>query len=316
MSPDSVGNPRSGARIFANSTPRRKEVAEPPPARAALTATLPRRGTAPGQCLRPPRSAEGPRTPWPQSAARGGEAGPHRRGRLTAQHPSGLRRKVPAGKQEAAKQDANTADQALRRAKAERVKMEERIAHSEIQGRRDRANRKFVPIVLGNRQNSAEASAAVRDDDIIKVDCLDPGLPRGRRVTDYATRTGAGIPLSAPSRVAIIGANGVGKTTYLRALISDGSLPVGYLPQRVTFPDDRTALELVRTAAPGLTPGEVRNRMARLLLRGEMVNCPIPSLSGGERPPFLQFPGAQDGRAGRSSPEVVEPVAGRVDESA
>jgi len=59
---------------------------------------------------------------------------------------------------------------------------------------------------------------------------------------------------------------------------------VGYLPQRSShLPDDASPLELVRQAAPALPPGEVRNRLARLLLRGDTVHRPLRSLSGGER---------------------------------
>src|SRR5690606_5750750 len=36
-------------------------------------------------------------------------------------------------------------------------------------------------------------------------------------------------------------------------------------------------------ASPDLTPGEVRGRLARLLVRGAMVDRPVGSLSGGER---------------------------------
>jgi ATPase subunit of ABC transporter with duplicated ATPase domains len=42
-------------------------------------------------------------------------------------------------------------------------------------------------------------------------------------------------------------------------------------------------LNAVRSAAPDLAPGDVRNRLARLLIRGSMVDRPVGSLSGGER---------------------------------
>jgi len=59
---------------------------------------------------------------------------------------------------------------------------------------------------------------------------------------------------------------------------------VGYLPQRSSHvSDDASALELVRQAAPEMPLGEARNRLARLLLRGDTVLRPLRSLSGGER---------------------------------
>ncbi|HEY8588930.1 MAG TPA: ATP-binding cassette domain-containing protein, partial [Naasia sp.] len=39
----------------------------------------------------------------------------------------------------------------------------------------------------------------------------------------------------------------------------------------------------VRSAAPDVPPGEIRNRLARLLLRGDSVHRPVRTLSGGER---------------------------------
>ena len=59
---------------------------------------------------------------------------------------------------------------------------------------------------------------------------------------------------------------------------------VGYLPQRLDGLDDAaSALENVRAVAPGTPPGEVRNQLARLLLRGDGVDRPVATLSGGER---------------------------------
>jgi ATPase subunit of ABC transporter with duplicated ATPase domains len=59
---------------------------------------------------------------------------------------------------------------------------------------------------------------------------------------------------------------------------------VGYLPQRVDGLDDAaTVLENVRTAAPEAPPAEVRNRLARFLIRGATVDRPVGALSGGER---------------------------------
>lgn len=59
---------------------------------------------------------------------------------------------------------------------------------------------------------------------------------------------------------------------------------VGYLPQRVdVLPDDVPVLEAVRAGAPHVPPGELRNRLARFLVRGAAVDRPVATLSGGER---------------------------------
>jgi ATPase subunit of ABC transporter with duplicated ATPase domains len=59
---------------------------------------------------------------------------------------------------------------------------------------------------------------------------------------------------------------------------------VGYLPQRVDgLDEDASVLENVRTAAPAVPVPELRNRLARFLIRGAAVDRPVSTLSGGER---------------------------------
>ncbi|WP_415127835.1 AAA family ATPase [Microbacterium sp.] len=59
---------------------------------------------------------------------------------------------------------------------------------------------------------------------------------------------------------------------------------IGYLSQRVDgLDDDATPLENLRRAAPGVGDVELRNRLARFLLRGDAVLRPVAALSGGER---------------------------------
>ncbi|WP_324653650.1 ABC-F family ATP-binding cassette domain-containing protein [Georgenia sp. H159] len=208
--------------------------------------------------------------------------------------------------QEAARQALRTAEQTLRRERRERVKAEERFAHSERQGRTDRANARYPPIVLGARRNAAErsqgarrgvadarvdaartavdvAGSAVRDDDVIRVDLPDPRVPRGRRLAELPSSDGRAVVLQGPERVALVGANGVGKTTLLRGLLPRLTVRVGYLPQRIELDDGATVLDAVRGASPDVAPGEVRNRLARLLVRGDMVDRQVGALSGGER---------------------------------
>jgi len=59
---------------------------------------------------------------------------------------------------------------------------------------------------------------------------------------------------------------------------------VGYLPQRLDGLDDaRSAMQNVHAAAPDSTPGDIRNQLARLLIRGAAADRPVGTLSGGER---------------------------------
>ncbi|HEY0248553.1 MAG TPA: ATP-binding cassette domain-containing protein [Gryllotalpicola sp.] len=212
--------------------------------------------------------------------------------------------------QDAARQALATARQRLRVEKRQQVELQERIAHSERQARTDRANRRYVPAAINDRRNSAEKKQAarrglaedrigqaqaavdaadrlVRDDDRISVDLPDPGVARGRRLAVFTSADGREFVLQGPERVAITGGNGVGKTTLLERLVGGDGLSadrVGYLPQRLdTLDESGTVLDEVAAGAPGVTAGELRNRLARFLIRGDAVDRPVSSLSGGER---------------------------------
>lgn len=160
-----------------------------------------------------------------------------------------------------------------------------------------------------------QAERAVRDDDRISVDLPDPDVPAGRRLAVLRGADGREIVIQGPERIALTGPNGSGKTTLLERLLStsaslsagyvrvetdvDRQIPstqrggaggevlterVGYLPQRVdVLPDDVPVLEAVRAGAPHVPPGELRNRLARFLVRGAAVDRPVATLSGGER---------------------------------
>jgi ATPase subunit of ABC transporter with duplicated ATPase domains len=208
--------------------------------------------------------------------------------------------------QAAALQSLRSAEQTLKKEKRERIKAEERIAHSARQGRKDRENRKYVAAVLDDRQNSAEkaqgarrsaadakvsgareavaaAELAVRNDDSIRVDLPDPHVPKGRRLAQLPSSDGRVHVIQGPERLALVGPNGVGKTTLVESLLSSPTGRIGYLPQRIVLNDTATVIELVREAAPDAPPGDLRNSLARLLIRGDMVDRTVGNLSGGER---------------------------------
>lgn len=160
------------------------------------------------------------------------------------------------------------------------------------------------------------AGRRVRDDDTVRIDLPDPGVAAGRRLATIGDGERSWV-VQGPERVALIGPNGAGKTTLLEMLVrsasanssesgaaaSDGRSAgpdtsdlrghgtavahtdrVGYLSQRVDgLRDDATVLDSVREAAPGSTDVELRNRLARFLLRGDTVLRPVAALSGGER---------------------------------
>ncbi|QNE47337.1 ABC-F family ATP-binding cassette domain-containing protein [Glaciihabitans sp. INWT7] len=200
--------------------------------------------------------------------------------------------------QAAARQAERAAEQAVRVEKRQRMEAETKIARSARSGEKDRGS---MPKILFNARRSAgEASAGklrgaaddrvlgarealdaasdrVRHDASIHIDLPDPGVPASRRIAEFR-----GVIIQGPERVAIIGPNGVGKTTLLEAIVRDSGDRVGYLSQRLGGLDDSaTVLESVRSGT--VTDGELRNRLARFLFRGDSVGRTIATLSGGER---------------------------------
>lgn len=166
------------------------------------------------------------------------------------------------------------------------------------------------------------AGRRVRDDDTVRIDLPDPDVGTGRRIATIGDGERSWI-IQGPERVALIGPNGAGKTTLLERLVAsagaadrvpsagsdDGegltsrsdaafalhSAPanaraeahtdrIGYLSQRVDgLEENASVLSNIRAAAPGVGDVELRNRLARFLIRGDTAHRPVAALSGGER---------------------------------
>ncbi|MDR7184776.1 ATPase subunit of ABC transporter with duplicated ATPase domains [Microbacterium trichothecenolyticum] len=241
--------------------------------------------------------------------------------------------------QGAARDAERAARQAVKREKRQRIEAETTISRRAAMGQKAFEEKRVPKIVANGRRMAAQVSAGklrgekadreasarealdaaerrVRDDDIVKIDLPDPGVPAGRRIATLGDGERSWI-IQGPERVALIGPNGAGKTTLLEKLI--GARPrnstdpgaqastnaesdepvanpwssaraelhtdrVGYLPQRVDGLDDAASvLENVAPSAPNVTIVELRNRLARFLIRGAAVERPVGTLSGGER---------------------------------
>lgn len=220
--------------------------------------------------------------------------------------------------QAAAQQAAKSAQQTLRAEKRQRVEAETKLARRERTAKKTQKDGGIPKIIQGRRASSAQeaagslrntlddkvraaqsaldaADARVREDEHIHLTLPDPGVPRGRRIAEFEDG-GRTVVVQGPERVALIGANGSGKSTLIAQLLGqregDPDRPaarlvtdtVGYLPQRLDgLVDGESAIQNVQRVAPGTEQGTIRNQLARLLLRGDAVDRPVRTLSGGER---------------------------------
>ncbi|GIT79045.1 ABC transporter ATP-binding protein [Leifsonia sp. LS1] len=222
------------------------------------------------------------------------------------------------GAQAAAVQAAPAAQQSLKVEKRQRAEAEVKLARRERTGAKTQRDGGIPKILAGARASKAQnaagalrgtlddkvrsaqaavdaADALVRDEEHIHLVLPDPDVPRGRRIAEFRSghRT---VVIQGPERVALVGPNGAGKSSLVGRLLGDPEAApgpvdaelltdrVGYLPQRLDGLDDEAnAIDNVRAVAPRTPPGDVRNQLARLLLRGGAPDRPVRTLSGGER---------------------------------
>jgi ATPase subunit of ABC transporter with duplicated ATPase domains len=107
--------------------------------------------------------------------------------------------------------------------------------------------------------------------------------------------TDVDVAVDRGTRVVVLGLNGAGKTTLLRLLsgleepdtgevFPGHGVRIGYYAQEhETLDVERTVLENMRSAAPGLSESEQRRILGSFLFSGDDVAKPAGVLSGGEK---------------------------------
>jgi ATP-binding cassette subfamily F protein 3 len=170
----------------------------------------------------------------------------------------------------------NLAGQKTKQAKSRR-KMLEKIERIESVTNLDTAKFNLAPVT--------------RTGDLVLIlDKIAVGFPTKTLAKDIT------FTLRRGERLGIIGANGTGKTTLLRTILSEmpplagesrwgAGVNVGYYDQRLLMIDERnTVLDELRTiTASTVTDGELRSFLGRFLFSGDDVFKPVSVLSGGEK---------------------------------
>jgi ATP-binding cassette subfamily F protein 3 len=103
------------------------------------------------------------------------------------------------------------------------------------------------------------------------------------------------LDLKRGERLAVIGDNGIGKSTLLKTLVGEVeklsgdwrfgvNVEVGYFDQRMAqYTSDKTVIDDYRDMYPTLTETEVRNRLGAFCFTQDEVYKDVSMLSGGER---------------------------------
>jgi ATP-binding cassette subfamily F protein 3 len=115
-------------------------------------------------------------------------------------------------------------------------------------------------------------------------------------VADAPVLSRLNLRIDPDDRIALVGRNGNGKTTFARllagqlkpmggALMASGKLRVGYFAQHQIeeLVAHETPLQHMERLLPEAKPGEVRTQLGRFGFSGDKVNLAVRQLSGGER---------------------------------
>ncbi|MFD4127911.1 ABC-F family ATP-binding cassette domain-containing protein [Streptomyces globisporus] len=228
-----------------------------------------------------------------------------------------------AVQQEAAGRMLRAADADVRRQQRELEETRIKVARRQRHDKKLDGQRKAPRIVAGERKRSAqesgdrlrglhedrldearerreEAAEAIRRDAEIKVSLPHTAVPAGRTVLTvrdlslpYGRLREGGLHVQGPERIALIGRNGAGKTTFLRTLTGElapstgeatAAVPLKFLPQRLDVLDDALSVaDNVARTAPGTTDNQIRSQLARFLFKGARAEQAAGTLSGGER---------------------------------
>ncbi|MBU2430958.1 MAG: ATP-binding cassette domain-containing protein, partial [Proteobacteria bacterium] len=132
-------------------------------------------------------------------------------------------------------------------------------------------------------------------DDVIRFDHLSKTWETPEREPKTVFQNASGL-INRQDKIAVVGVNGAGKSTFLKLLagqttpttgqiITGASVNPGYFSQHAMdiLEADKTVLQTIQDALPLESLGVIRNLCAAFLFSGDDVDKQIKHLSGGEK---------------------------------
>lgn len=224
------------------------------------------------------------------------------------------------GLEESTRHHLHEARKALRKVARQGREMEQRQAKRREIGRKAREKKRDSKMAMGlmkrkaqvsegktktdyeerlsrAKEEQARAKQQIRTQFHIRASSLDSGATHRKRLVTLEDRSGTQLFIGGGERVALLGANGIGKSRLIDSLLEEelrAQLPawgradvaeLAVLRQNVLdLEEENTLLEELRAGQEHLvTEEEIRAQLARMLFRGESVYKKIAELSGGQR---------------------------------